>query len=144
MLPHVRLFYDEPSECQWADGAGQSHTIRQAEGSEQGDSLMPMLYALGQHGGLEEAQQRLPGSDALVVCWTTFICALEEATLVNHLTSSRVVFAGIAVLTSTWGSVVLGVGPGARPQREYVSWARGCGRGTLRPEKTASLFWSLL
>ena len=28
--------------------------------------IMPMLYALGQHGGLEEAQQRLPGSGALV------------------------------------------------------------------------------
>ncbi len=67
MLPYVRLFYDEPSEYQWADGAGRGHTLRQAEGGEHDDSLMPMLYALGQCGGLEEVQQRLPGSDALVV-----------------------------------------------------------------------------
>ena len=143
MLPHVRLFYDGSSEYQWADGAGRSHTIRQAEGGEQGDSPMPMLYALGQRGGLEEAQQRLPGSDVLVVFWMTFICAIEQAKHANPLTSRRVVFAGIVASTSTWVSAVLGAAPGARPRTEYGNWARRCGRGTRRPEKTTSLFWAL-
>ena len=37
----------------WEDSAGTVHTIRQGEGGEQGDALMPLLFAVGQHSVLE-------------------------------------------------------------------------------------------
>ena len=35
------------------------HTISQGEGGEQGDALMPLLFALGQHGVLETTARTL-------------------------------------------------------------------------------------
>ena len=53
LLPFVRLFYGEASEYLWTDDGGTTHHIPQGEGGEQGDPLMPALFALGQHDGLE-------------------------------------------------------------------------------------------
>ena len=39
VLPFVRLFYVDASRYLWSDDAGQLHTIRQAEGGEQGGPL---------------------------------------------------------------------------------------------------------
>ena len=48
----------------WDDADGQPHEVVQAEGGEQGDPLMPALFALGQHGALLQAQSALePGED---------------------------------------------------------------------------------
>ena len=41
--PFVRLFYSEPSAYIWEDDDGVVHTIRQGEGGEQGDKIMPLL-----------------------------------------------------------------------------------------------------
>ena len=38
---------------------GQVYTISQGEGGEQGDTLMPLLFALGQHGSLETTARTL-------------------------------------------------------------------------------------
>ena len=63
-LPFVRLSYGGPTEYTWADANGQQHLIRQAEGGEQGDPLMPLLFALGIHDALREVAERLqPGED---------------------------------------------------------------------------------
>ena len=43
----VRYFYGSPSTYLWEDEMGMSHEIAQGEGGEQGDLLMPMLFALG-------------------------------------------------------------------------------------------------
>ena len=40
-----------------------TQSIPQGEGGEQGDPLMPMLFALGQHGALEATQARLGAGD---------------------------------------------------------------------------------
>ena len=45
--------YSQPSQYLWSDHCGVFHVVHQGEGGEQGDPLMPMLYALGQHGALE-------------------------------------------------------------------------------------------
>ena len=58
-LPFGRLWYGQASSYLWEDDAGRSLTIRQAEGGEQGDALMPLLYALGQHKTLEAIRARL-------------------------------------------------------------------------------------
>ena len=61
-LPFVLLWYGQPSNYLWEDDEGRAHTIPQGEGGEQGDALMPLLYALGQHGALEAIKARLlPG-----------------------------------------------------------------------------------
>ena len=36
-LPFVMLWYGQPSSYLWEDDEGRAHTIRQAEGGEQGD-----------------------------------------------------------------------------------------------------------
>ena len=56
-LPFVRMFYGASSEYLWEDSCGTVHRIPQGEGGEQGDALMPLLFALGQHSALEEASQ---------------------------------------------------------------------------------------
>ena len=58
-LPFVRMFYGDPSSYWWEDDGGVSHRIRQGEGGEQGDALMPLLFALGQHAALEAVQRQL-------------------------------------------------------------------------------------
>ena len=45
LLPFVRIFYSIPSTFLWEDDVGTTHHIRQGEGSEQGDPLMPLLFA---------------------------------------------------------------------------------------------------
>ena len=42
---------------------GTAQHIPQGEGGEQGDPLMPMLYALGQHGSLVATQERMLGNE---------------------------------------------------------------------------------
>ena len=56
VLPFVRQFYGRPSSYLWDDEDGQVHEIVQGEGGEQGDPLMPALFALGQHSALVVVQ----------------------------------------------------------------------------------------
>jgi hypothetical protein len=52
MLPFVRLAYARPSKYAWYDDDGNCRFIEQAEGGEQGDPLMPLLFSLGIHDAL--------------------------------------------------------------------------------------------
>jgi len=63
VLPFVRLFYGQPSTFLWRDDAGVVHRIVQAEGGEQGDPLMPALFALGIAPALAalQAEMHFPG-----------------------------------------------------------------------------------
>ena len=74
ILPLVRLSYASPSRYSWWDEDGQRRTVVQAEGGEQGDPLMPLLFAIGIQAALEGpyhpsargAALRIPGRcDAL-------------------------------------------------------------------------------
>ena len=44
LLPFVRLSYAQPSQYSWYDEDGVRRTVTQAEGGEQGDPLMPLLF----------------------------------------------------------------------------------------------------
>ena len=59
VLPFVRQFYGTPSTYLWQDDDGTVHDVQQGEGGEQGDALMPALFALGQHNALVTLQLRL-------------------------------------------------------------------------------------
>ena len=48
------------------DPTGVVRQIPQGEGGEQGDPLMPLLFAVGQHGALEASQQSLREGERLV------------------------------------------------------------------------------
>ena len=52
LLPYVRMWYGSPSTYVWHDSVGQPHRVLQAEGGEQGDPLMPALFALAMHQAL--------------------------------------------------------------------------------------------
>ena len=54
ILPFVCLSYANPSLYNWWDDAVRKRTIVQAEGGEQGDPLMPLLFSIGLQGALEE------------------------------------------------------------------------------------------
>ena len=56
LLPFVRAIYANPTSYVWEDEAGVQHRIIQAEGGEQGDPLMPLLFSLAIHDPLQQAQ----------------------------------------------------------------------------------------
>ena len=66
VLPSVRLFYGQPSQYMWEDDEGVVHRIRQGEGREQGDSLMPRLFSLGQHAALDAVKARMVEGEVLL------------------------------------------------------------------------------
>ena len=66
ILPFVLMFYGSSSTYTWYDDDGVPHDVHQAEGGEQGDPLMPVLYALGQHEALQAARSELHESDVLL------------------------------------------------------------------------------
>jgi len=59
MLPFVRLFYGRPSTYVWSDANGHTHDVRQGDGGEQGDALMPALFSLGIADSLTRAANQL-------------------------------------------------------------------------------------
>ena len=67
IISFVLLFHGGPSIYFWVDEAGACHCIHQGEGGEQGDGLMPLLYALGQHAALESIGSQLIEGERLCV-----------------------------------------------------------------------------
>ena len=65
IIPFMRMFYGSPrpSTYSWEDEMGTTQCIPQGEGGEQGDPLMPMLHASGQHGSLVATQERMIGNE---------------------------------------------------------------------------------
>ena len=79
LLPYARQFYAESSSYTWYDDAGHGHRIQQGEGGEQGDPLMPALYALAQHPALAELQgQLLPGEAVFAFLDDIYVVAEPE------------------------------------------------------------------
>ena len=65
VVPFVLMFYSTPSSYWWEDAVGTVHHIRQGEGGEQGDALMPLLFSLGQHSALQAVQGQLQEEERL-------------------------------------------------------------------------------
>ena len=87
MLPFVRLAYGQPSVYIWQDDDGQTHEVHQGEGGEQGDPLMPHLYALGQHPALEDVRGQLRPVEAIFAYLDDVyvLCQPDRATEVFNL-----------------------------------------------------------
>ena len=66
-LACVRQFYGQASQYLWYDDNGTAHVVQQGEGGEQGDPLMPGLFALAQHPALQATQAMLLPGEVLFV-----------------------------------------------------------------------------
>ena len=100
MVPFVRLAYCQPSVYIWQDDDGHNHEIHQGEGGEQGDPLMPPLYALGQHPALEEVRGQLrPGEAIFAYLDDVYVlCQPDRATAVFDLLATALsAHAGVQV-----------------------------------------------
>ena len=105
VLPFVNLFCGQPSMYWWEDSMGTVHEVAQGEGGEQGDAMMPLLFALGQRPALELNRQLRPGEllfafldDIYVVClpdrvgviFTLLETALWEHARIQHAGKTKV------------------------------------------------------
>ena len=72
-----RQFYAAPSTYTWYDEADRANIICQGEGGEQGDPLMPALYALAQHEALCDLQSQ-DGEAVFAFLDDTYIVAAPE------------------------------------------------------------------
>ena len=59
IIPFLLLFYGGPSTYLFESTRGAAHEVAQGEGGEQGDALMPELFALGLDHALKEIQTML-------------------------------------------------------------------------------------
>ena len=72
ILPFVRLSYAQPSTYGWFDEDGKRRAVSQAEGGEQGDWLMPLLFSIG----IQSAHWNQESS--CVLFSTTSICSVHH------------------------------------------------------------------
>ena len=59
LLPFVAMFYGHISEYYWTNDDAEVWSIEQGDGGEQGDPLMPALFAIGQHSALVSADSKV-------------------------------------------------------------------------------------
>ena len=128
MLPFVRLLYGAPSSIEWTDDEGVSHLVSQGEGGEQGDPLMPALFALALAPALRSFQKKLlPGEhvraflDDIYVTTSPALTASVLSRLEHHLFASLHIRLH-AGKTRVWNSA--GVRPPhlPPPPRESTTW----------------------
>ena len=67
LLPFAAMYYGQASCYVYYDEEGVGHEVLQGKGGEQGDPLMPGLYALGQHAALLELHAHLHPEEGLHV-----------------------------------------------------------------------------
>ena len=80
LLPFAAMFYGQASRYVYYDEEGVGHEVLQGEGGEQGDPLMPGLYALGQHAALLELHAHL-GEGLYAFLDDVYITSTPERTL---------------------------------------------------------------
>ena len=111
LLPFVRGVYSQPSTYHWQDEDGTRRVIRQCEGGEQGDSLMPLLFCLAVHDVLAEVKEQLQDGEVIFAFLDDVyvLCALERARHIYDLFAEKLLqVAGIRLHTEktrTWNKV---------------------------------------
>ena len=83
LVPFVKQWYGTASEFRWVDDDGVSYPIRQGDGGEQGDAMMPALFCLALHPALEQIRNLLP-NDAFLIAYLDDIYVVCECMDVNH------------------------------------------------------------
>ena len=129
LLPYVRMHHGTPSHHVWIDDAALPHDIRQGEGGEQGDPLMPALVCLAMHGPLHESAMR-PCDGEFVAAYLDDIYLLTPREAYNIVTETVWRRAGVrpnASKTECWAK---GGGPAPRGVQELGAQGVGprCGK----------------
>jgi len=91
LLPFVAMFYGHTSEYYWTNDLGEVWSIDQSDGGEQGDPLMPALFALGQHPALVSADSKLQELAVTSEAWVSEVDALVRPLLFAFLDDLYVV-----------------------------------------------------
>ena len=121
LLPFVRMFYSTPSTFLWEDEEGTVHHIPQGEGGEQGDPLMPMLFALGQHSSLIAVSDRLHHGERLCAFLDDlYVASNPERTVDCHQ--------------------ILGKNCGTTPRSDFTMARRLCGTAEVRSLQMSELW----
>ena len=76
LLPFVRMSHAQPSQYSWVDEEGRHPIINQAEGGEQGDPLMPLLFSIGIQQALEEVAAAMLAGEQLSAFPRRYLLAL--------------------------------------------------------------------
>ena len=75
----MRQFYSSPSSYVWYDRHCEAHHVAQGEGGEQGDPLMPCLFAAALHPALTAIQQAMaPGDGCLAFLDDVYLLTTPE------------------------------------------------------------------
>ena len=115
LIPFVRQFYGSTSVSLWTDANGTTHDIVQGEGGEQGDPLMPALFALGLHDALVKAQNKLSNGDRL-------FAFLDDLYLVTTKARARKSFDIVTQEVQNHAGIQTNLG-------KLHAWCRGGGEG---------------
>ena len=85
ILPFVRLFYASISNYVWTDVKGVPRIVRQGEGGEQGDLLIPASFCLGIHDALHNINSSLHANEYVVAYLDdVYIIAGRDCTKTIH------------------------------------------------------------
>ena len=109
LVPFARQFYLTPSSYTWTDDSGRSHVIGQGEGGEQGDPLMPALYALAQQPAFCEVQAQLRDGEAIFAFLDDTYVVAPRTGYAQCTTPSALHCGDMPVLSSTVARPVYGM-----------------------------------
>ena len=102
---------------------GRAHDVQQGEGGEQGDPLMPSLFALGQHQALVEARARLHPSNTLYA-FLDDICHRAPRAHGRPVPSCGRPSRGTPTSRCIWAKHVRGTAQGRSPRDYSRSYSR--------------------
>ena len=138
------LSYAQPSCYGWHDQEGR-RTVTQAEGGEQGDPLMTLLFSIGIQGALEEVARSLERGEQLCAFLDDVYLLCQPSrvkTLFTVLSDALLRHAGIHLhqgKTKTWNSAgvipdnVEDMAQRFGSQRASLCWARQSDQNNLSP-----------
>ena len=69
LLPFVRMSYAQQSCYQWFDDGGEAREVTQAEGGEQGNPLMPLLFAIASRAHWRKLQRHFSLVNSCAHSW---------------------------------------------------------------------------
>ena len=127
ILPFIRLSYGSNSRYTWVDDEGRQRTVTQAEGGEQGDPLMPLLFSIGIQGALEEvAISLVTGEHLCAYLDDVYLLSTPERVVPLYKLLNEVCWPGRLVSGYTRGKPRCGTRQEER-QRTSMSWDRKFG-----------------
>ena len=147
LLPYVRMWYGSPSTCVWHDSVGQPRRVLQAEGGEQGDPLMPALFALAMHQALVALQPELrPEERSLAFLDDLYLTAQPDRTQPLFQAASRCLYERARISLNHAKNTCVersrsgAARPGGHQYSRCVAWQCSAPRGRARDYRSRRPF----